>query len=128
MSRAQGSGTFAAAAAYFIWGLFPLYWSLLGEVPTVQVLAHRAAWCALSVWLYLALLGRGRWWQGLHPRVLGMLTATALLISVNWGVYVYGVNSGHVLETSLGYFISPLFAVLLGVVLLRERLGALQWT
>ena len=79
MSRAQGSGTFAAAAAYFIWGLFPLYWSLLGEVPTVQVLAHRAAWCALSVWLYLALLGRGRWWQGLHPRVLGMLTAAPVL-------------------------------------------------
>ena len=127
MSRAQGSGTFAAAAAYFIWGLFPLYWSLLGHVPTVQVLAHRAAWCALSVWLYLAVLGQGRWWRGLQPRVLGMLTATALLISVNWGVYVYGVNSGHVLETSLGYFISPLLAVLLGVALLRERLGMLQW-
>lgn len=127
MSRKNGSGTFAAATAYFIWGLFPLYWSLLGDVPTVQVLAHRAVWCALSVWLYLALLGQGRWWRGLRRQVLAMLATTALLISVNWGVYVYGVNSGHVLETSLGYFISPLFAVLLGVVLLRERLGAIQW-
>jgi chloramphenicol-sensitive protein RarD len=127
MSRKQGAGAIAAAAAYFIWGLFPLYWSQLGDVPTIQVLAHRAAWCALSVWLYLTLVGQGRWWRELDRRVLGMLTVTALLISVNWGVYVYGVNSGHVLETSLGYFISPLFAVLLGVALLRERLGATQW-
>jgi chloramphenicol-sensitive protein RarD len=127
MTRTQGRGALAALGAYFIWGLFPLYWSLLGEVPVVQVLAHRAAWCAVTVWLLLALQGQGRWWRGLERRVVLMLTASSLLISLNWGVYIYGVNSGHVLDTSLGYFITPLFNILLGVFLLRERLPPLQW-
>lgn len=126
MTRTEGPGTLAAAGAYFIWGLFPLYWSLLGDVPVVQVLAHRAAWCAVCVWLFLAVQGEGRWWRGLPPRVLLMLVASSLLISVNWGVYIFGVTSGHVLDTSLGYFITPLFSILLGVFLLREKLNALQ--
>jgi len=123
----QGPGAFAAVGAYLIWGLFPLYWSLLGDVPTVQVLAHRAVWCAACVWLYLAVTAQGRWWRGVPPRVVLTLAVTATLISVNWGLYIYGVNSGHVVETSLGYFINPLVNVLLGVVVLRERLGAWQW-
>lgn len=127
MSRTQGSGAFAAVGAYLIWGLFPLYWSLLGDVPTVQVLAHRALWCAVCVWLFLAAQGQGRWWRGLDPGVVARLAVTASLISVNWGLYIYGVNSGHVVETSLGYFINPLVTVLLGVLVLRERLGAWQW-
>jgi chloramphenicol-sensitive protein RarD len=127
MTRMQGPGALAAAGAYFIWGLFPLYWSLLGDVPVVQVLAHRALWCAVCVWLLLAAQGQGRWWRGMERRVLLMLIASSLLISVNWGVYIYGVTSGHVLDTSLGYFITPLFSILLGVFLLRERLNAGQW-
>jgi chloramphenicol-sensitive protein RarD len=127
MTRTNGSGALAAAGAYFLWGLFPLYWSLLGSVPTVQVLAHRAAWCALCVWAFLAVQGQGRWWRGMDRRVVLMLTCSSVLISMNWGVYIYGVNSGHVLETSLGYFITPLISILLGVMLLHERLGVLQW-
>ena len=71
---------FAAIGAYVIWGLFPLYWRLLGNVPTVQVLAHRAVWCAVSVCLFLALTGQGRWWRGLQPRVVLTLCVTATLI------------------------------------------------
>jgi chloramphenicol-sensitive protein RarD len=127
MSRTLGAGVLASAGAYLIWGLFPLYWNLLEKVPVVQVLAHRAVWCAICVWIWLALLGQGRWWRGLDRRVLLMLIASSALISLNWGVYIHGVTSGHVLDTSLGYFITPLLSVVLGVVLLRERLGAWQW-
>lgn len=122
-----GAGLLAASGAYLIWGLFPLYWSLLGAVPTVQVLAHRAVWCAACVWLLLTLQRQGRWWRGLPGRTLLLLTGSALLISINWGVYIYGVNSGHVLDTSLGYFVTPLLNIVFGVLLLRERLGAWQW-
>lgn len=127
MTRNDRSGLAAAAGAYLMWGLFPLYWSLLSEVPVVQTLAHRALWCALVVWLFLAFNGKAAWWRGLDRRTLGMLCVSSLLISGNWGVYIYGVTTGHVLDTSLGYFMNPLVSVLLGVVVLRERLGAWQW-
>ncbi|MEP7312468.1 MAG: EamA family transporter RarD [Pseudomonadota bacterium] len=123
----SGSGVPAAVTAYLLWGLFPLYWSLLSRVPILQVLAHRALWCALLVWLYLLVRGEGLWWRGLPARTFWMLVASALLISVNWSVYILGVNTGHVLDTSLGYFINPLINVLFGVILLRERLSPLQW-
>ena len=122
-----GSGVPAAVTAYFLWGLFPLYWNLLSRVPIFQVLAHRAFWCALVVWLYLAARGEAWWWRGLSARSFWMLVASSVLISVNWSVYIYGVNTGHVLDTSLGYFINPLVNVVLGVLLLRERLSPLQW-
>jgi chloramphenicol-sensitive protein RarD len=115
-----------AALAYFIWGLFPLYWSLLAPVPVLQVLAHRALWCAVVVWIYLILVGQSAWWRGLTPRLFGTLTLSGLLISVNWGVYILGVNTGHVLDTSLGYFITPFVNVLVGLTLLRERLNPWQ--
>ena len=120
-------GFVAAAAAYFIWGLFPLYWRLLASVPSAQLLAHRVAWCAVVVWLYLLLRGEGAWWRGIAPRVWAMLAASAVCISFNWGVFIVGINTGHVLDTSLGYFITPLVNVLCGVVVLRERLNSLQW-
>jgi chloramphenicol-sensitive protein RarD len=120
-------GIAAAAIAYFTWGLFPLYWRLLAQVPTFQLLAHRVAWCAVAVWIYLLLKGDGSWWRTLPTRVMGMLVASSVLISINWGVYIAGVNNGHVIDTSLGYFITPLANVLFGVVVLRERLNLLQW-
>jgi chloramphenicol-sensitive protein RarD len=121
------AGIAAAAIAYFAWGLFPLYWSLLVSVPTFQLLAHRVAWCAICVWIYLLLKGDGSWWRSLPARVVGMLVASSVLISINWGVFIAGVNAGHVVDTSLGYFITPLANVLFGVAVLRERLNALQW-
>lgn len=127
MSSSARSGAAAATVAYLLWGLFPLYWSRLGDVPVLQVLAHRGVWCALCVWLLLAASGQAGWWRSLRARTVWLLTATALLITANWGTYIYGVATGHVLETSLGYFITPLVSVLFGVLVLGERLSALQW-
>jgi len=126
-SSTPRGGIAAAAIAYFIWGLFPLYWSLFRGVPTFQLLAQRVAWCAVAVWLYLLLRGDGGWWRRLEAGTVARLVGSSLLISVNWGLYIAAVNSGHVIDTSLGYFITPLANVLFGVALLRERLNGLQW-
>lgn len=126
-SPSPRGGLAAGAIAYFIWGLFPLYWRLFATVPTFQLLAHRVAWCAVAVWIYLLLKGDGCWWRSLTRATVARLLLSALLISVNWGVYIAAVNSGHVVDTSLGYFITPLANVLFGVAVLRERLNLLQW-
>ncbi|HEV7205262.1 MAG TPA: EamA family transporter RarD [Jatrophihabitans sp.] len=116
-------------AAYFMWGMFPLYFPLLRPAGTVEILASRMAWSLVVV---IVLLQFGSGFRGVRAvlrdrRRFGTLTAAAVLISVNWGVYIYGVNSGHVVETSLGYFINPLFTIILGVVVLGERLRPAQW-
>lgn len=126
MRDAAPRGALAAMAAFFIWGLFPLFWSRLGHVPALQVLAHRALWCAVAVWLVL-LLRRDLGWAGsLRPRLLALLALGGVLISINWGVYVWAVIAGHVIDTSLGYFISPLVSVLIAVAVLREPLARTQ--
>jgi chloramphenicol-sensitive protein RarD len=119
-------GAVAAALAFFIWGLFPLFWSRLTDVPALQVLAHRAVWCAVAVWLFLFVRRDVGWMRGVKPRLAGLLALGGLLISVNWGVYVGAVISGHVIDTSLGYFMTPLVSVLIAVVVLRERLSLAQ--
>lgn len=112
-----------------MWGLFPLYWPLLEPTPAVQILAHRMVWSL--VFVAIVLLVRARWAfvaQLRHDRRrLGLLVLAAVLVSVNWGVYIWGVNAGHVVETSLGYFINPLVNIALGVIVLRERLRSAQW-
>jgi chloramphenicol-sensitive protein RarD len=123
-------GFVAAASAFAIWGIFPLYFHALQQVPAVQVIAHRIVWSCLFVlgWMFFrgelgslraALTNRG---------VVLRLALTATLITANWIVYVFGVEQGRVVETSLGYFIGPLVNVLLGVVLLSEKLTRAQWT
>jgi chloramphenicol-sensitive protein RarD len=122
-------GLWVAAGAFAIWGLMPLYWHLLKSVPSLQIVMHRIVWSALLVVGWLC------WKQGLQwlreavsrPRVAWMLALSGALIAFNWGLYIWAVNAGHVVETSLGYFINPLLNVLLGVVLLRERLTPAQW-
>ena len=114
--------------AYFTWGFLPLYLKMLGDVPAPEVLAHRILW---SVLLLAGLVVAGRRWQPLlalarDPRTIMLLGFTALLIGVNWLIYIWAVNAGHVLETSLGYFITPLLNVTLGVIVLRERLRRAQ--
>lgn len=126
MTPARSAGALAAVTAFFIWGLFPLFWQLLGDVPALQLLAHRAVWCAVAVWLLLVVRGDLGWLRGLTPRLLGLLAAGGVLISVNWGVYVWAVVSGHVIDTSLGYFITPLVSVVIAVSILGERLQRLQ--
>jgi chloramphenicol-sensitive protein RarD len=126
-STAQRGGFTAGAAAYFIWGLFPLYWNLFRALPTFELLAHRIAWCAVAVWVYLVCRGDAGWWRRLPKGTVPRLALSAVLISGNWAVYIAAVNNGHVIDTSLGYFITPLANVLFGVVVLRERLNAVQW-
>ncbi len=117
------------AAAYTMWGLFPLYWPLLEPAGAVEILAHRVAWSMVTMLLLVLAVRRGRSLRALivDPRKRTILTLAAGVIAVNWGTYIWGVNNGHVVETSLGYFINPLVTVLMGVLILQERLRRLQW-
>lgn len=123
-------GLAAAISAYALWGVFPLYWVMLKAVPAMQIIAHRVVWCGVFVVAYLLWVeGRGWLRRSLAGRrVATMLLLSSLLISSNWGIYIWAVTHGHVIDASLGYFINPLVSVLLGVLVLRERLNGAQWT
>jgi chloramphenicol-sensitive protein RarD len=127
--RSGARGLAAGSAAFAIWGLFPLYLHPLSGVPATQVIAHRIAWSCVFLFGWMALRGElGRLTATLtNPTLLVRLTLTALLISCNWLVYVWGVTHQHIVETSLGYFINPLVNVVLGVAVLHERLNRAQW-
>ena len=116
-------------SAYLMWGAFPLYFPLLKPAGTTEILAERMAWSFVTMVIVMLVgPGLGGVWRVLRDRrQLGLLAAAAFLVAANWGVYIYGVNSGHVVESSLGYFINPLFTILLGVVVLGERLRPAQW-
>jgi chloramphenicol-sensitive protein RarD len=114
-------------AAYGLWGLFPLYWPLLKPSGAVEILAHRVLWSLVAVAATLAVRRHWRWVRELSPRRLGLLAIAAVVISFNWGTYIYAVNTGHTIESSLGYFINPLISVLFGVLVFRERLRPWQW-
>ncbi len=122
-------GLLFGTAAYAIWGAFPLYWPLLEPAGAVEILAHRVLWSCVTTGVLVLVLRRGSAVRDLwrDHRVRLLLTVAAVLISVNWVVYIWGVNNERVVETSLGYFINPLVTVLMGVVLLGERLRPLQW-
>lgn len=122
-------GLIFGLAAYGMWGLFPLYWPLLKPTGATEILAHRMAWSLLVVLVVLAARRNRSWIRQLRnsPAKVALLAGAAIVVSVNWGVYIWAVNQGHVVETSLGYFINPLVTVLLGVFVLRERLRPLQW-
>jgi chloramphenicol-sensitive protein RarD len=116
-------------AAYGMWGLFPLYWPLLEPAGAMEILAHRMVWSLVAVALLLLALRRWAWIAELvrQPRRLALVAVAATVVSVNWGMYIWGVNSGHVVETSLGYFINPLVTVGLAVLVLHERLRPVHW-
>ena len=122
-------GVLSGLSAYALWGLSPLYFPLLEPAGGLEIVAHRVLWSVVFVGLLLTV--RRNWSQVrallFDPRRLLVLAGAALLIAVNWLVFVYGVNSGQVVETSLGYFINPIVTVLLGVLVLRERLRPGQW-
>jgi chloramphenicol-sensitive protein RarD len=123
------AGVASGLAAYGLWGLFPLYFPLLEPAGGVEIVAHRVVWSLVFVAVLLTAM---RAWPQVRATVtdrrsLLVLFGAAVLIAANWLVFVYAVNSGHVVETSLGYFINPLVSVLLGVVVFAERLRRLQW-
>ena len=116
-------------AAYLLWGGFPLYWPLLEPAGSVELLAHRIFWSLLTLAALVLVLRRTRQFAALFRdrRVFGLLTIASVVITLNWGTYIYGVTNDRVVETSLGYFINPLVTVLMGVLILGERLRSLQW-
>jgi len=118
---AYGSG------AYLLWGLFPVYWPLLQPAGPAEIMAHRIVWSVVCVAALLAVRGHRGWLRGLGARRVGLLAVAAAVVSANWLGYIWGVTNGHVVETSLGYFINPLVTVLLGVLVLGERLRRAQW-
>ena len=120
-------GLLYGASTYGIWGLLPLYWRLLDGAGAIEVLAHRFVWTLAVVGVLLWLRPRAGWWRAMQPIALRCLGVAAVVIAFNWYLYIWGVNHGRVVETSLGYFISPLITVLFGVVLFRERLRRGQW-
>lgn len=126
---AMNPGLLYALLAFGSWGLFPLYLRLVASVPPLELVAHRSTWSLVFLLGMLALLRRWAWLAELRrqPRQVLLFGATALLLSVNWLVYVYAVMAGQVLDASLGYFINPLVSVLLAVLVLRERLRVAQW-
>ncbi|MDC8773907.1 EamA family transporter RarD [Roseateles albus] len=122
-------GIVYAALAYLAWGLFPLYFKQIAQVPSLEVVMHRTLWCLVFMLGILAFMKRWAWLGELRrtPKVLAAFMLSALLLSVNWVVYVWAVQTDHVLDASLGYFINPLVNVALGYVFLHERPRRLQW-
>jgi len=121
-------GVFYGLAAYTLWGCFPLYFALFGGVPAFEVLLHRVIWSCVFLAIVVSLLKR---WAPItealaHPGKLGVVFGCAVFIALNWGVYIYAVETRHVLQASLGYFLTPLVNVGLGMLVLRERITRLQ--
>jgi chloramphenicol-sensitive protein RarD len=121
----QRQGIAYAFGAFFLWGLFPLYWKQLASVPSLEIVAHRTVWgfACLAAWVTL----RRRWAEvravAGAPRTIAVLTGSATLIGFNWLLYIWAVTHGHIVDASLGYYLNPLVNVLLGILVLRERLS-----
>ncbi len=125
----HGTGLAGAVGAFTLWGLFPLYFLPLAAIPAHEIMAHRIVWCCLLVFAWLAVRGQlGAVRAALaDPVSRRRLAGSATLISFNWLIYIWSVNNGHVLDASLGYFINPLLNIVLGVLVLSERLVRTQW-
>ena len=130
MQENRFSGSFFALAAFLIWGMFPLYFKTVAEVPAFEMLAHRAIWVMLTLLPIILALG---WWKRVRiifkdSLTLKYMLASTFLLSVNWLIFIWAIANNFVLQSSLGYYINPLVNVLLGVVIMKERLRKLQWT
>jgi chloramphenicol-sensitive protein RarD len=123
------AGLLAAAGAFTLWGVFPVYWKLLQDVPAYEILCHRMAWSLVLTLGLVALTGRSAVFrQALKERQnLITFTATGLLLAVNWLLYIWSVNAGFIVEASLGYFINPLINVFFGMIFFREKMRPVQW-
>lgn len=125
----QSLGLIFGLSAYILWGLFPLYWPLLKPASAYEIVAHRAVWTLIFCLVVLALSKELKQTinQLRKPKILLGLMATSALISINWIVYIWATNTGHVVEASLGYYINPLVIIAFGVILLKEKMRAGQW-
>jgi chloramphenicol-sensitive protein RarD len=127
-AKERRKGILCAASAYVAWGVIPLYFHLVRSVPSGEIIAHRILWCVVILVAYQVASGA---WRGLgallrQPRSMALLALSSTCIATNWLIFIYAVHSGQVLQTSLGYYINPLFSVALGTLLLKERLRPLQ--
>jgi chloramphenicol-sensitive protein RarD len=122
-------GILYAFAAYAMWGFLPIYWKLLDDVPSIEILSHRMVWGFVFCLVLLLIKRNWAWLPGAlrNRRTVVLMIAASILLSINWFTYIWGVNSGFIVETSLGYFINPLVNVVLGVVIFKERLRSGQW-
>ena len=123
------TGILSAGLAFLCWGLFPIYFHAISEVPPLQILVHRVLWSLLFLAIILAVRRQWAWLGELraHPRVMASFVLSSLLLSGNWLLYIWAVNNNHVIDASLGYFINPLVNVMLGFLVLKERLRPAQW-
>lgn len=121
------SGLFYGIAAYAMWGVFPAFFPLLKPASALEVLSHRIVWTCVLMVVVIAAARRLRDIRAITPRVWLLLVCASALISINWGIYIYAVNNGHVVDAALGYFINPLVTVGLGLLIFRERLNRAQW-
>ncbi len=128
-AREANLGLAYGLGAYLMWGFFPIYWKFLQAIPAGEILAHRMVWSLLFVGALLGLRRRWQWARSViaQPMIIIAYLAAASFLAVNWGLYIWSVNSGHVVETALGYFINPLVNVLFGALLLGERPRPAQW-
>jgi len=122
------SGVMCAASAFLIWGLSPMYWKVLRQIPALEIIMHRVIWSFLFLIILLVFLRYGNEFTASlkKPRTFAILIPTTILLGCNWFIYIWAVNNDHVLQASLGYFINPLINILLGLIFLRERLRRLQ--
>lgn len=129
MSRETKLGLLYAIGAFLLWGVVPVYWKTLQHVPALETLAHRIVWGLVLVAVWMTI--RGRWGElrdvFRRPRTVAALLASTVFIAINWGLFIYAVNTDRVLATSLGYYINPLVNVLLGLIVLHEHLNRKQW-
>jgi len=126
---AKFGGLMAAAVAFILWGILPVYWRILQQVPAYEILCHRMSWSLVVTFGLVLVTGRrGFFIRALRePKNRHTFTATSLLLAVNWLLYIWAVNAGFILETSLGYFINPLINVFFGMVFFGERMRPIQW-
>lgn len=120
-------GLLFAVSAYFIWGIFPLYWKMLDKIPATQILAHRIVWSFVFLAIVVFISRNQNFRQYLkNKKIMLLLTVSAILISANWGIYIYAVNNKQIVEASLGYYINPMVNIALGMIFLKERLNRIQ--
>ncbi len=122
-------GKLQAVLSYLLWGILPIYWKLMKEVPSWEILGHRIIWAFFFAWSILLIKGETGWVKNLfaNRKSLKTFIFTSIIIGCNWGIYIWAVNSGYIVEASLGYFICPLMNVVLGVIVLKESLNRTQW-